>query len=206
MSKSTHTVIDRTKFIGVLPSKADGQASEMAHAEEILRIAGNLMRALEYNPPPFPHDPALHNAVIDELRSWNIGKAADGFFKCVDVGVAAAKLFYPAHEFELKIIIALCTAAMKWMDNIADEILQPLVQFQSRFHAHKPQLHPVLDCYATFLLRLYDHYEPYVADQMVVSCVTFMFGSCIEVRSLSKNMKQSTDAILWPYYVRSLSG
>ncbi|KAG6895505.1 hypothetical protein C0992_000952 [Termitomyces sp. T32_za158] len=148
MGQNAHPEIDETKFNGFLPSRADGKASKMEHAEEILRIAGNFIRALEYDPPPFPQDPALHKGVIDELRSWNI---------CL-------------------------------------------------FHARKPQLHPVLDCYAKFMLRLYDHYEPYVAAQMVMSSVTFMLGSCIEVRSLEKNMKHSTDAILWPYYVRSLSG
>ncbi|KAG6876109.1 hypothetical protein C0992_000946 [Termitomyces sp. T32_za158] len=205
MCHSTHTAIDETKVIGVLPSRADGQASKMDHSEETLRIAGNFMRAIHYNPPPFTQDPTLHKAVIDELLSWNIGGAADGLLKCVDVGVAAAQLSYPAHEFKLKIVIAVCTACMKWMDNIADEILQPLTQFQHRLYACKPQLHPVLDCFATFMMRLYDHYESYVADQMVISCVSFMLGSSIEVRSLSKDMKQSTDAILWPYYVRSLS-
>ncbi|KAG6883516.1 hypothetical protein C0992_008559, partial [Termitomyces sp. T32_za158] len=91
MDKSAHIAIDETKFNGVLPSRADGQASKMEHAEEILRIADNIMRALEYNPPPISQDPALHKAVIDELRSWNVGKAADGLFKCVDLGVAAAQ-------------------------------------------------------------------------------------------------------------------
>ncbi|KAG6897593.1 hypothetical protein C0992_013270 [Termitomyces sp. T32_za158] len=206
MVKSAHTAIDETECDGILPSRTDGQTNMMEHAGVILRIAGNLIRALEYNPPPFPQDPALRQAVLDELRSWNIGKAADGFFECVDIGIAGAQLFYPAHEFDLKIVIAVCTACMKWMDNVADDILEPLTQFQGRFYAHKPQLHPVLDYYATFILRLYDHYEPFVANQMITSSVSFMLGSCIEVRSLNKTVKQSTDALLWPYYVRSLSG
>ncbi|KAG6909896.1 hypothetical protein DXG01_014710 [Tephrocybe rancida] len=217
--------IDEARYNGVLPSKADGKANKMEHADEILKIAGEFMRALDYVPPPFPQDPVLRQAVIDELESWNIGEAVDGFMKCVDVGTAAAEvrdisstvkylksdegtlqLFYPAHEFDLKIVIAICTAGMKWMDNVADDILEPLTEFQGRFHARKPQLHPVLECYATFMLRLYDHYEPYVADAMVMSSVTFIAGSCLEVRSLSKNMTASTDALLWPYYVRNLSG
>ncbi|KAH0585730.1 hypothetical protein H2248_008941 [Termitomyces sp. 'cryptogamus'] len=204
--QTTYTGTDEIEYSGVLPSKADGMASNMEHAEEILTIAGYFMHALDYNPPPFSQDPALRKAVIDELESWNIGKAVDGFLECADVGTTLAELFYPTHKFDLKIIIAICTAGMKWMDNVADEIIDPLLEFQGRFHARKPQLHPVLDCYATFMLRLYDYYEPYVADQMVMSSMTFMLGSCIEIRSLSKNMKLSTDALLWPYYVRNLSG
>ncbi|GLB41045.1 hypothetical protein LshimejAT787_0902600 [Lyophyllum shimeji] len=200
------TLTEEHNYRGILPSKATGTASKMNHAEQILNIATNFARALDYHPPDFPRDPALRKAVKDELNSWNIGLAADGFMKCVDVGCAAAELFYPAHEFDLKIIIAICTAGMKWMDNVADDILEPLTAFQGRFHARKPQLHPVLDCYAHFMLRLYDHYEPFVADAMVMSSVTFMAGSCLEVRSLSKGIPQSKDAKLWPYFVRNLSG
>ncbi|KAG6847366.1 hypothetical protein H0H93_008649, partial [Arthromyces matolae] len=201
-----NTVLDEAKYNGVLPSKADGKANNMEHGQEILRIAGEFIRALDYKQPPFPRDPVLHQAIVDEINSWNIGEAADGFMGCVDVGLAAAELFYPSHEFDLKIIMAICTAGMKWMDNVADDILDALTEFQGRFHAGKPQLHPVLDCYATYMLRLYDHYEPFVADAMVMSSVTFMHGSCIEVRALAKNMGQSTDAVLWPYHVRALSG
>ncbi|KAF8066773.1 isoprenoid synthase domain-containing protein [Lyophyllum atratum] len=197
---------DDSHYNGVLPSKATGKASNMEHGEQILNIAANFIRGLDYSPPDFPRDPTLRKAVLDELDSWNIGAASDGFLKCADVGTAAAELFYPAHEFDLKIVIAICTAGMKWMDNVADDILEPLTAFQGRFHARKPQLHPVLDCYAHFMLRLYDHYEPYVADAMVMSSVTFIAGSCLEVRSLSKGIPQSTDAKLWPYYVRNLSG
>lgn len=197
---------DDANYRGVLPSKATGKASNMEHGEAILNIAANFIRALDYSPPDFPRNPTLRKAVIDELKSWNIGSAADGFLKCADVGTAAAELFYPAHEFDLKIVIAICTAGMKWMDNVADDILEPLTAFQGRFHARKPQLHPVLDCYAHFMLRLYDHYEPYVADAMVMSSVTFIAGSCLEVRSLSKGVPQCMDAKLWPYFVRNLSG
>ncbi|KAG5735145.1 Trichodiene synthase [Termitomyces sp. T112] len=204
--RTTYTEADEIEYSGVLPSKADGMASNMEHAEEILTIAGHFMHALDYNPPPFSQDPALRKAVIDELESWNIGKAVDGFLECADLGTTLAELFYPRHKFDLKIIIAICTAGMKWMDNVADQIIEALLEFQGRFHARKPQLHPVLDCYATFMLRLYDFYESFVADQMVMSSMTFMLGNCIEIRSLSKNTKLSTDALLWPYYVRNLSG
>ena len=97
-------------------------------------------------------------------------------------------------------------SGMKWMDNVADDILEPLTEFQSRFYARQPQLHPVLDCYASYMLKLYDHYEPYVADAMIVSSCTFIDGSCLEVHALSKRVSTKRDAKLWPYYVRSLSG
>jgi len=95
---------------------------------------------------------------------------------------------------------------MKWMDNVADSILDALSAFTQRFYAHQSQLHPVLDCYAKVMLRLYDHYEPYVADAMIMSSCTFIDGSCLEVRSLTKKVPTNKNAKLWPYYVRSLSG
>ena len=89
---------------------------------------------------------------------------------------------------------------------VADDILDALTEFQHRFYAHERQLHPVLDCYAQYMLRLYDHYEPYVADAMIMSSCTFIDGSCLEIRALSKKSPTKREAKLWPYYVRSLSG
>ncbi|HEV7738429.1 MAG TPA: hypothetical protein VGO47_13805 [Chlamydiales bacterium] len=87
-------ISDSTSYIGILPSKANGEARTMApeHGDLILDIAASFMRALDYSPPPFPQDPALHTAVVEELKSWNIGEAVSGFMKCVDVGVAAAEV------------------------------------------------------------------------------------------------------------------
>lgn len=92
------------------------------------------------------------------------------------------------------------------MDNVADEIVEALTVFQGRFYARQPQLHPVLDRYASLMVRLYDHYEPYVADAMIMSSCTFIDGSCLEVRALNKKVSTKREAKLWPYYVRSLSG
>ncbi|KAJ6449859.1 hypothetical protein C8R45DRAFT_849405 [Mycena sanguinolenta] len=92
------------------------------------------------------------------------------------------------------------------MDNVADSILEALTALQARFYAGQLHLHPVLDWYAAFMLRLYDHYEPYVADAMIMSSCTFINGSCLEVRALSKRVATKSEAKLWPYYVRSLSG
>jgi len=83
---------DTTQYTGVLPSKANGKASDLEHGDIILGIAASFIRALDYSPPPFPQDPALKKAVIDELEGWNIGPAVNGFMKCVDVGLAAAEV------------------------------------------------------------------------------------------------------------------
>jgi hypothetical protein len=83
------------QYIGILPSKANGKASNMENGDVILGIAASFIRALDYSPPPFPQDPALKKAIVDELESWNIGPAVDGFMKCVDVGLAAAEVSFP---------------------------------------------------------------------------------------------------------------
>lgn len=87
---------DTAAHIGIMPSKADalvwsGKLKKVEQSEVILDIAGGFMRGLDYQPPPFPQDPALYEAVVNTLESWNIGDAVDGFMKCVDVGVAAAE-------------------------------------------------------------------------------------------------------------------
>lgn len=83
---------DASNYIGILPSKANGKASNMEKGDVILGIAASFIRALDYTQPPFPQDPTLKKAVVDELESWNIGPAVDGFMKCVDVGLAAAEV------------------------------------------------------------------------------------------------------------------
>lgn len=56
------------------------------------------------------------------------------------------------------------------------------------------------------MLKLYDHYEPYVAGAMIMSCCAYMDVSCLEIRALTKQLPPKSDAKLWPYYVRNLSG
>ncbi|KAJ7859603.1 hypothetical protein B0H14DRAFT_3446497 [Mycena olivaceomarginata] len=56
------------------------------------------------------------------------------------------------------------------------------------------------------MLRLYDHFKPYVADTMIMVSCTFIDASCLEVHALTKRVATKSDAKLWPYYVRSLSG
>ena len=85
--------VSNGNHVGVLPSKANGKASNMEDGPRILDIAASFIRALDYRPPPFPQDPVLTKAVVQELESWDIGPAVDGFMKCVDVGIAAAEVY-----------------------------------------------------------------------------------------------------------------
>ncbi|KZV75179.1 terpenoid synthase [Peniophora sp. CONT] len=194
------------EYIGVLPSQMNGEAGNMDDGNAILDIAASFIRALNYSPPPFPQDPTLKAAAVKELQSWDIGEAADGFMKYLDLGLAGAELFYPSHEFELKIVVAICTAGVAWIDSVADSIYEALTEFQHRFYARLPQLHPVLDRYANHMLKLYDHYEALVANAMIMSSCAFIDGSCLEIRALTKRVPTKKDAKLWPYYVRNLSG
>lgn len=120
------TSCDTADYIGILPSKANVRVGTVDQGEAVLNIAASFIRALDYHPPLFTQDPTLHKAILHTLESWNIGDAVNGFMNCVDVGVAAAEaffsphtcvpsltdmqLFYPSHEFDLKIVIAICTA------------------------------------------------------------------------------------------------
>ncbi|KZV67270.1 terpenoid synthase [Peniophora sp. CONT] len=197
-----------TGYIGVLPSKMNGQPGDLDRAYEdgILDIAASFIRALDYSPPPYSEDLALKAAAVEELQSWNIGDALDGFMKYLDLGLAAAELFYPAHDFDLKVIVGICTAAMAWMDSVADVIIEAMSEFQRRFYTRLPQLNPVLDRYANYMPKLYDHFEPYVASAMIMSSCAFIDVSCLEIRALTKRVPTKKDAKLWPYYVRNLSG
>ena len=95
---------------------------------------------------------------------------------------------------------------MVWIDNMSDSIIDALTDFQQRFYVRLPQLHPILDLHAGMLLKLYHHYEAYVAGAMIKSSCAFVEVSCLEIRALTKRMPVKKEAKLWPYYVRNLSG
>ncbi|KAJ7040891.1 hypothetical protein C8F04DRAFT_947670 [Mycena alexandri] len=95
---------------------------------------------------------------------------------------------------------------MKWIDAVADDILEDLAAFQGRLYARHPQSHPVLDCLTTFMLGLYDYYSSYIANGMIMSCCAFIDGNWLEVRALSKSAPTNSDAKLWPYYMRNING
>lgn len=91
---SMTTLSTDAEYIGVLPSKMNGKVGDLDHAYEngILDIAASFIRALDYSPPPYSQDPALKAAAVEELESWNVGEALDGFMKYLDMGLAAAEV------------------------------------------------------------------------------------------------------------------
>ena len=80
------------EHIGILPSKANGKASNMDHGDAILDIAALSINALKFCLPPTPQDSSLKIAAIKELQSWSLGQAADVLMKCLDVGLTAAEV------------------------------------------------------------------------------------------------------------------
>jgi len=85
-------------------------------------------------------------------------------------------------------------------------MLEPLTEFQHRFYAKQPQLHPSLDCFAKYILRLYEHYETCAANAMITSTCAFVNACVLEVRALTKRVPLKKTAKLWPYYIRNMSG
>ena len=97
-------------------------------------------------------------------------------------------------------------SCVTWVDSVADSFVEALADFQRRFYGRLPQLHSVLDRLATYMLKLYDHSESYVAGAMIMSCCAFMDVNCLEIRAGTKQVPTKSEAKLWPYYVRNLSG
>ncbi|VDB87317.1 unnamed protein product [Peniophora sp. CBMAI 1063] len=195
-----------TKPSGTLPIQLPCSEAVPSNGDAILQIAAAFIRSLGYSPPPSTRDPILKDAAIKELTSWDLGESLEDVLKYLDVGLGAAELFYPSHEFDMKLIMAISTACLTWVDSVAQSIVNALAEFQRRFYSRLPQLNPVLDRYATYMLKLYDHYEEYVAGAMIMSCCAYMDVNCLEVRAVTKELPAKMDAKLWPYYVRNLSG
>lgn len=86
------TLTIAVEHIGVLPSQANGTASNMDHGDAILDVAASCIRALDYSAPPFTHDSSLKDASVQELHTWDLGEALDDVMKYLDVGLATAEV------------------------------------------------------------------------------------------------------------------
>ena len=81
------------EYIGILPSKATGDASSLVHGDAILDILASFIRALDYSDPPIPwKDHILKRETIKELQSWGVGESMDEVIRYLDVGLAVAEV------------------------------------------------------------------------------------------------------------------
>lgn len=81
-----------------------------------------------------------------------------------------------------------------------------LERFQERFYYNESQPNPLLQALADVFKETYLHYENIVANFIIVSSLSFVTASVLEVRPEFENLKPTKGGQNWPYYVRDKGG
>ncbi|ROW02268.1 hypothetical protein VSDG_02391 [Cytospora chrysosperma] len=81
-----------------------------------------------------------------------------------------------------------------------------LERFQERFYCNDPQPNPLLQALADVFRETYLHYENIVANFIIVSSLSFVTASVLEVRPEFENLTPTRGGQNWPYYVRDKGG
>lgn len=81
-----------------------------------------------------------------------------------------------------------------------------LERFQERFYSNESQPNPLLRALADVFKETYLHYENIVANFIIVSSLSFVTASVLEVRPEFENLKPTKGGQNWPYYVRDKGG
>lgn len=118
---------------------------------------------------------------------------------------AMAEMSYHRHDPELKALISLFTFFMIYIDDKSsrsDPV--PFAAFQQRYSLSMSQMDPVLDQFATFLRKIWTHYDPFSANAIVASSLEFVNGCYLE--NVTHGMAVNPHAERYPYFLRSKTG
>ncbi|XP_014551426.1 hypothetical protein COCVIDRAFT_20312 [Bipolaris victoriae FI3] len=169
-------------------------------------IFTKLLRDLKYRTPQHENTrPALEAAMLEyAIRSGAPYKSeyAQRYF---DVGLTLACAYYPTHSFAVKLHIAIYSWLAIYIDD-DDEGNDDLIGFQERFQKGEPQPSALLQRFAENLQEMSIHFEPLVANFIVLSSLQFVAATLLERRSELHSLQHCEEAKRWPDYVRDRSG
>lgn len=116
-----------------------------------------------------------------------------------------AKAFYPSHPFAVKLHIAIYAWLATYIDDDEDGT-RDLASFQTRFHKGEPQPSALLARFAESLQGMSTHFEPLVANFIVLSSLQFVNATVLERRGEFLGLQHCKEASGWPDYVRDKNG
>lgn len=105
----------------------------------------------------------------------------------------------------MKLHIAIYTWLATYIDDDEDGI-QDLAGFQTRFHKGEPQPPALLARFAELLQGMSTHFEPLVANFIVLSSLQFLNATLLERRVEFSGLQHCEEASRWPDYMRDRSG
>lgn len=113
---------------------------------------------------------------------------------------------YPSHPLQVQLHIGIFT----WLGFLIDDtnkcIAADLATFQPRFHAGQPQPSSLLQHFAHALRDTYRHYDPLVANFIVLSALAFVNANALETRREFQELVPLGAGVSWPYYFRDKEG
>lgn len=105
----------------------------------------------------------------------------------------------------MKLHIAFYTWLATYIDDDEDGT-QDLAGFQIRFHKGEPQPSALLARFAELLQGMSAHFEPLVANFIVLSSLQFVNATLLERRGEFHGLQHCKEASGWPDYIRDRSG
>ena len=156
---------------------------------------------MRYDSPPIDD---LQAAVVEELDALGVPLAT--VQRWLSWACQLAECFYPKHPLDLKVLIAICSLVVFYIDDILSINRGPLLTFQLNSLRGRPQEDPILECLAQKLLpRMWDYFDPLAANAITVGFLEFMNGTVMEGMAKSM-MPLHRCAQTFPEYVRLKSG
>ncbi|KAL7791913.1 isoprenoid synthase domain-containing protein [Trichoderma ceciliae] len=149
----------------------------------------------------------LHEAVMLELKSSSLRDHLDllNFKDQFTMACYVAADFTPSHPLEYQIIVAQLTIFFFHVEDILEQKPDMLRHLQLNVATGQPCGDPVLDWYARELTPiLWRHFEPLVANMIVMACYDFINGTVIE--SLTKDSDVKPQAPDYPDWLRFKTG
>lgn len=113
---------------------------------------------------------------------------------------------YPSHPLDVQLHIGIFTWLGFLIDDTNRRIASDLAHFQARFYTGQPQPSLLLDHFAQNLRETYRHYDPVVANSIVLSALAFVNSNALETRREFQELVPSQAAASWPYYFRDKEG
>lgn len=124
------------------------------------------------------YDRDFHDACCYEARTKGYPMNIDPY---IHVGVVLSTTAY-AHlgNKSTRILIALYTAFLTYLDNSFQYHMPHLYYFNQRFMLHQPQNDPILDGLTKLLYELPEHFGQVVSNTMMISTLNFMTTLLLE--------------------------
>ncbi|KAI3393121.1 hypothetical protein diail_4720 [Diaporthe ilicicola] len=190
-----------------IPTASEPATKQDQLVSTVRPLIANFLETIDYDPPSRPDRTALRAAMTEYAAASGVPYNGDKHSRqCFETGLSVAIDMYPSHPLAVQLHIGIFT----WLGFLIDDtnkcIAPDLAQFQARFYTGGPQPSLLLDHFARTLRNTYQHYDPVIANTIVLSALAFVNSNALETRREFQELVPSTAAASWPYYFRDKEG